>query len=153
MAAVYNLPTEQGIVSNILKTSKMIPVDKGANITKPSNFRPISVLSMFAQIFEKLVCKQLAIYVEKYDISYQYQFGFRKGRSTFSQLLQKLQTIFKQSTDNNNYLFTCGVFLDFAKDFNNSQSRHTAGQIRGIQGGHCDAAILRSLATLVVFKE
>ena len=153
MAAVYNLPTEQGIVSNILKTSKMIPVDKGANITKPSNFRPISVLSMFAQIFEKLVCKQLAIYVEKYDISYQYQFGFRKGRSTFSQLLQKLQTIFKQSTDNNNYLFTCGVFLDFAKDFNIVNHATLLGKLEAFRVVTAMQPFSVSLATLVDFKE
>ena len=81
MAAVYNLSIEQGVVPSILKTSEVLPVDKGGDITDPSNFRPISVLSIFVQIFEKLVFKQLTSYVEKYYILYQYQFVFKKGRS------------------------------------------------------------------------
>ena len=73
-----------------------------------------SILSIFAQIFEKLVCKQLTSYVEKYDILHQYQFGFRKGRWT-EQAIVEITDILKQAIDNN--LFTCGVFLDFAKAF------------------------------------
>ena len=65
-------------------------------------------------IFEKLVCKQLTSYVEKYDILHQYQFGFRKGRST-EQAIVEITDILKQAIDNN--LFTCGVFLDFTKAF------------------------------------
>ena len=113
MAMVYNLSIEQGIVPDI-KVSKITPVDKGGDITDPTNFRPISVLSIFAQIFEKLVCKQLTNYVEKYDILHQYQFGFRRGRST-EQAIVEITDILKQAIDNN--LFTCGVFLDFAKAF------------------------------------
>jgi len=69
---------------DILKISKVTPVDKGGDITDLTNFRPISVLSIFTQIFEKLVCKQLTsyMYVEKHAILSQYQFGFRKGRLT-----------------------------------------------------------------------
>ena len=73
MTEVYNLSIEQGIMPDILKISKVTPVDKGGNITDPTNFRPISVLSIFTQIFEKLVCKQLTSYVEKHAILSQYQ--------------------------------------------------------------------------------
>ena len=59
--------------------SKVIPIDKGGDITDSTNFRPISTLSAFRQIFEKLVYKQLIRFIEKYDILCQYQFGFRKG--------------------------------------------------------------------------
>ena len=114
MTKVYNLSIEQGIVPHILKISKVTPVDKGGDITDPSNFRPISVLSIFAQIFEKLVCKQLTSYVEKYAILSQYQCGFKKGRSTEQAILEITDNL-KQAIDNN--LLTCGVFLDFAKAF------------------------------------
>ena len=48
----------------------------------PTNYRPISCLFVFTQIFEKLVYKQLINYIEMYDILCQFQFGFRKGHST-----------------------------------------------------------------------
>lgn len=41
-----------------LKICIQTAVDKGGDITDPTNFRPISVLSILTQIFEKLVCKQ-----------------------------------------------------------------------------------------------
>ena len=78
------------------------------------NYRPISTLSAFTQIFEKLVYKELKSFIEKYDILCQYQFGFRKGRST-EQAIAEIIDYLKSAIDNN--LFTCSVFLDFAKAF------------------------------------
>ena len=114
MTVVYNLSIEQGIMPDILKISKVTPVDKGGDITDPTNFRPTSVLSIFTQICEKLVGKQLTSYVEKYSILSLYQFGFRKGTSTEQAILEITDNL-KQAVDNN--LLTCGVFLDFAKAF------------------------------------
>ena len=54
LTAVFNNSLEQGIMPDILKISRITPVDKGGDITDPSNFRPISTLYSFAQIFEKL---------------------------------------------------------------------------------------------------
>ena len=75
---------------------------------------------MFSQIFEKLTS-----YVEKYDVLYQYQFGFMKARST-EQATAEVANNLKQSIDNN--LFTWGIF-GFHQGLRYSQSRHTAGQI------------------------
>ena len=58
LTKVYNQSLEQGIVPDILKLSKITPVDKGGDTTDPTNFRPISTLSVFTQIFEKLVYRQ-----------------------------------------------------------------------------------------------
>ena len=114
LAKVYNQSLEQGIVPDILKLSKVTPIDKGGEITDATNFRPISTLSAFTQIFEKLVYKQLINYIEKYEILYQFQFGLRKGRST-KQAIAEITDNLKNGIDNN--LLTCGVFLDFAKAF------------------------------------
>ena len=54
---------EQGIVPDILKLSKVTPIDKGVEITDTTNFRPISTLSAFTQIFEKLDYKHLINYI------------------------------------------------------------------------------------------
>ena len=53
-------------------------------------------------------------YIEKYEILYQFQFGFRKGRST-EQAIAEITDNLNNAIDNN--LLTCGVFLDFAKAF------------------------------------
>ena len=76
-------------------------MDKGGDIADPANFRPISTLSAFTLIFEKLVYKQLNNYIEKYDI--------------LTQAIAEITDNLKNAIDNN--LYTLGVFLDLAKAF------------------------------------
>lgn len=52
-----------GIFPNELKVAKVIPIHKSGDITNKSNFRPISLLSVFATILEKIVKDQLSFYL------------------------------------------------------------------------------------------
>ena len=45
LTMIFNNSLSQGIVPDILKISKVTPVDKGGDIIDPPNFRPISILS------------------------------------------------------------------------------------------------------------
>ena len=114
LTIIFNESLLQGIVPDVLKVSKVTPVDKGGEVMDPSNFRPISTLSALTQIFEKLVYKQLINYIEKHDILFQFQFGFRKGHST-AQAVSEIADNLREAIDNN--LYTCGVFIDFSKAF------------------------------------
>jgi hypothetical protein len=133
LAEVINLSLAQGVVPDIIKISKVIPVYKGGESFDPVNYRPISILSSFSQIFEKLVQKQLISYVEKHEILTQCQFGFRKNHST-EQAIAEIADNFRKSIDNN--LFTCGVFLDFAKAFDTVNHTILLGKLEkyGIRG-------------------
>ena len=42
------------------------------------NYRPMSLLSCFNKIFEKLLCKRLVKFLEVNKILFEYQYGFRK---------------------------------------------------------------------------
>ena len=114
LTIIFNQSLLQGIVPDIIKISKVTPVDKGGETTDPANYRPISTLSAFTQIFEKLIYNQLINYIEKLDILYKFQFGFRKGHST-TQAITEITDSLRKAIDNNFY--TCGVFLDFSKAF------------------------------------
>ncbi|XP_020912879.1 uncharacterized protein LOC110250617 [Exaiptasia diaphana] len=46
LASVFNLSLLQGIVKDILKISKITPIDKGGEIFDPTNYRPISTLTL-----------------------------------------------------------------------------------------------------------
>ena len=61
-----------------------------------------------------LVYNQLINYIEKHDILFQFQFGFRKGHST-AQAVSEIAGNLREAIDNN--LYTCGVFIDFSKAF------------------------------------
>ena len=111
---IYNQSIAQGIGPNILKVSRVTPIFKSGDATDPANYRPIAVLSPFSKILEKIVNDQLISFIDKYNILFKYQFGFRKDHSTELAILE-ITDILKTSIDNN--LITCGVFLDFSKAF------------------------------------
>ena len=114
LSMVFNQSLLQGIFPENFKVSKVTPIDKGGEEMDPFNYRPISTLSALSQMFEKLICKQLVNYLEKHEILYKFQFGFRKGHST-SQAIAEIADNLRNAIDNN--LYSCGVFLDFSKAF------------------------------------
>ena len=63
-----------------------------------NNFRPISLLSIFDKIMEKLLHKRLYDFLEKNNILFKNQFGFKKNNSTIFALLQITEKI-RESID------------------------------------------------------
>jgi hypothetical protein len=49
----------------MLKISKIKPIPKGGDKRDILNYRPISILSVFSKILEKIMCKGLNSYIEK----------------------------------------------------------------------------------------
>jgi hypothetical protein len=78
LACEYISETLQGIVPDILKISKVTPVDKGGEITDPANFRPISTLSTITQIFEKLIYKNLSDILKRKIFFFNFNLVFGK---------------------------------------------------------------------------
>ena len=87
-------------MSNVLKVSRVTPIFKSEDATDPANYRPIAVLSPFGKILEKIVNDQLISFIDKYNILFKYQFGFRKDHSTELAILE-ITDILKTSVDNN----------------------------------------------------
>ena len=71
-----------------LKISKVIPIHKGGATDDLNNYRPISLLSIFDKIMEKLIHKRLYDFLHEQNILLHNQFGFRKNNSTTNALLQ-----------------------------------------------------------------
>lgn len=111
---IFNLSFTTGVVPDSLKLAKVIPVYKKGEKSEPGNYRPISLLSVFDKIMEKLMYKRLSNYLEKNKILYEFQFGFRKGHSTVFALMEVLDNIY-QHLDQNEYVI--GIYLDLQKAF------------------------------------
>ena len=103
-----------GVFPDALKISKVIPIHKGDSADELNNYRPISLLSVFDKIIEKVMYKRLYSFLEKYNILFQNQFGFRKNNSTTFALLEITERI-KETIDNRKY--GCGIFIDLRKAF------------------------------------
>ena len=79
-----------------------------------NTFRPISLLSIFDKIMEKLMHKRLYHFLENNNILFKNQFGFRKNNSTIFALLQITEKI-RETIDKGK--FGCGIFIDLRKAF------------------------------------
>ena len=79
---ICTLSLIHGVFPNELKIAKVIPLYKGGNARLFVNYRPVSVLSIFSKINERLMYNRLSEFIELNDILYRLQFGFRKRHST-----------------------------------------------------------------------
>ena len=102
-----------GKFPDILKIARVTPIHKSKNHKIVSNFRPISVLSFFSKIIEKLMKARAVKYLDRNNIMYSKQFGFRTGYSTSDAVLEFVD--FCSSLDQK--LYTIAVFLDLSKAF------------------------------------
>ena len=114
LCEIFNLSIKTGEYPDPLKIAKVIPIFKKGDPSLASNYRPISVLSCINKMYEKILFRRLYNFLEKYNILYEFQFGFRQGHSTEHALVEIVDKM-KQAIDNNE--LTCGLFLDLSKAF------------------------------------
>ena len=114
LAYIINLSLTTGEYPELLKVVKVIPIHKGGSTQDVSNYRPISLLSIFDKIIEKIVHKNLYFFLEAHNILFKNQFGFRRHNSTTHALIQITELI-KKSIDKGKY--GCGIFIDLGKAF------------------------------------
>ena len=90
----------------------MISLHKKGSTENPSDYRPISLLSIFSKIFEKVMHKRLYEFLEKNILLYSLQFGFRSKHST-SHTLISITEMIRNTIDNGNH--GSGIFIDLKK--------------------------------------
>ena len=99
------------MVPDKLKLAKVIPVYKNkGEITSPGNYRPISLLSVFAKLLEKVMYFRLYNHLQTNGVLNQYQFGFG-FRRTYSTTLALIEVIDKIYQNQNEGKLCAGVYL------------------------------------------
>ena len=111
---IFNQCIQEGIFPDNLKSAEVIPIFKRGNKTKTGNFRPISILSPFSQIFERHIHQQISAFISKYKLIHPFQYGFQENSST-EIALQQLSDDLLSKLDNNQ--LTCATFIDLRKAF------------------------------------
>ena len=90
---LLNLSIEKGIFPDDLKIAKVTPIYKADDKSDLSNYRPISVLSCFSKILERMIYNRLYQYLTENKILYPKQFGFQAGHSTEHAIVQLVDQI------------------------------------------------------------
>ena len=111
---IFNLSLSNGQVPDSMKIAKVIPLFKKGDKLDIKNYRPISLLSSFSKVLEKIIYIRTISFFKFYDILSNTQFGFREKHSTIHALLSFIDKA-AHSFDRSSHMI--GIFLDFAKAF------------------------------------
>ena len=114
LSIIINNSLAMGLVPNMAKLAKIIPIYKAKDKKDISNYRPISLLPVVSKILEKIVHKNVYTFLEKNKIVYASQYGFRKNRSTVNAITELVCHI---TNAIENKQSTLSVFLDLSKAF------------------------------------
>jgi hypothetical protein len=80
----------------------------------PRNYRPISLLSVFDKLLEKLMHCRLYKYLQLNKVLYKFQFGFKPVHSTSLALIDVIDNLYKNLDACSK---VCGIYLDLQKAF------------------------------------
>ena len=114
LQSIFNESLLTGIVPDYFKLACVIPIFKKGSQINLNNYRPISLLSLFNRILEKLLLKRLLNFITKHNLLYDKQMGFRSNHSTLMAILLITDKI-QKSIDSGYY--ASGIFLDLSKAF------------------------------------
>ena len=114
LSRLFNCCMREGHYPSCFKVARVIPVFKAEDPTQFSNYRPVSVLPILSQIFEKILKFRLVEFFDKQEVIIPSQYGFRAGHSTDMAILDMVE---KVRTAWANKKVALGVFIDLKKAF------------------------------------
>lgn len=114
LAFIMNLSLRTKVFPSIWKRSIVTPIPKKGNRCVVENTRLISLIHLAGKILEKIVNEHILAYLRNNHLLSNLQFGFTRGKSTTDCIMALCQELL---TNINNDMYTCCVFLDYAKAF------------------------------------
>ena len=98
MQHIFNLSIKHAIWPDSLKSAEVVPIHKAKAKSDISNYRPISLISNIANIFEKIMYNRLYSFLKDCNILSDSQSGFVKGKGT-ADALNKITDIIYSHLD------------------------------------------------------
>ncbi|XP_073959129.1 uncharacterized protein [Choristoneura fumiferana] len=112
LAMFYTLCMRHTYLPSSFMRTIVVPVikNKTGDLSDHNNYRPISLATIIAKVFDSMLNSQLNSYIQLHGN----QFGFRRGLSTEAAILCLKHTV-KYYTNRNTPVYAC--FLDLSKAF------------------------------------
>ena len=111
---IFQKSIATGRVPSDWKQANVSPIFKKGERYNPANYRQVSLTCICSKILEHIIIKHLRLHLNKYNILYDLQHGFRNKRSTETQLITFTQDILKNLQAGKQ---TDVIIIDFAKAF------------------------------------
>ena len=111
---IINMSITQGVFPDELKLARVIPVYKCNDKQTLSNYRPISILTLFSKVLETVMYKSISKFLDSYSLIHDRQFGFRNNHSTTHAIITLVNKI-TESVDSGD--IGINLFIDLRKAF------------------------------------
>ena len=111
---LFKQSLSSGVIDPSLKRAAIVLVFKSGDRTAPSNYRLISLTSVIIKVLERIIRKQILVFLISKGNLNQTHHGFREGRSFLSALLNVFDDIMHIMSGGNTVDM---VYLDFANTF------------------------------------
>ena len=111
---LFEKTLQTGQLPSDWKKAQVCPLFKKGDKTEPSNYMPISLTCILCKVMEHIIASNLSTHLNKHNILYELQHGFREKRSCETQLIQLVEDLGRQlSLGKQSDL----ILLDFSKAF------------------------------------
>ena len=119
------------------KKALVVPIPKCDDPTSEKDFRPISLLSVFSKVLEKVIAAQLIEYFINTDLYDKFQSAYKKYHSTTTALLHILNELLKSIDDDEIVVMT---LLDYSKAFDTANHKLILAKLQalGLQNTACE---------------
>lgn len=116
LTKLFNLSIQTGVVPDAWKRSTVVPIPKSKAVKDPSNYRPISLLSICSKMLERHISHLLSTHLSSVSppLLSSSQWGFMPRKGTTSALISVLHDWHHQL---NKGIDICSVFFDLRKAF------------------------------------
>ena len=114
LCIIYNKSLQEGCFPEKMKLAEVVPLHKGGDESISNNYRPISLLITLSKILEKIIYVRTYQFLEKNNILFKSQYGFRNQHSCNDAISELVGEITKNKE---RCMHTAGIFLDLSKAF------------------------------------
>ena len=97
---IFNESLEEGVFPQSMKQADTVPLYKANSVLDCNNYHPISLLLTLSKVLEKVVYNRTVSFLDKHDLFYNSQYGFRKNHLCSDAIMELTSQILKNKENN-----------------------------------------------------
>lgn len=129
LCQVFNRSLATAEVPLDMRSADVSPIHKKGPLTETGNFRPISLTSIPGKLLESIVKDRIVEHLDRHRLIRNSQHGFRRGRSTVTNLLEFYHSMF-ETLDQTGAVDV--LYLDFRKAFDKVPHKRLMLKVRAL---------------------